>query len=333
MENYLKACNVQRSALRRVATPFIDESRGPTLVGTGPDPAEPDRQQWATNAAAGPVGGFSSDGSRTYDEHSTDSASGSSPVRTTARLTDKKKFVVKKTSRATLTASGKPSKKSTKATLTSSDKNKVIKNQKLKNKSSDDERQLNVTAASIIMTTMYAARMAKPELCRCIGIMTTQLTRWTPYEDKKLHRSMSYLNERSEDVLTGFIADPPELLRLGLFADSDFAGDRADFKSTSGVFLALIGPQTFFPLGWASRKQTIASHSSVEAEIVALSSALRHEGVPALDLWEKILGRTPEVTVYEDNQAAATIVKTGKYPELRHVQRLHGVSISWLHTF
>ena len=97
---------------------------------------------------------------------------------------------------------------------------------------------------------------------------------------------MSYLNDRSDDVLTGFIADPPELLRLGLFADSDFAGDRSDFKSTSGVFLALVGLQTFFPLGWASRKQTIASTSSVEAEIVALGQAVKNAGLPALDLWE-----------------------------------------------
>ena len=52
------------------------------------------------------------------------------------------------------------------------------------------ERQLNVTAASIIMSTMYAARMAKPELSRCVQMMATQLTRWTELEDKKLHRSI-----------------------------------------------------------------------------------------------------------------------------------------------
>ena len=63
---------------------------------------------------------------------------------------------------------------------------------------------------------------------------------------------------------------------------------------------------------------------------MALDASLRIEGIPALDLWEKILGRSPDITVYEDNQAAATIVKTGRYPKLRHVQRLHGVSISWL---
>ena len=64
---------------------------------------------------------------------------------------------------------------------------------------------------------------------------------------------------------------------------------------------------------------------------MALDAAVRIEGLPSLDLWERILGRTPELTVYEDNQAASTIVQTGKYPKLRHVQRLHGVRISWFH--
>ena len=37
------------------------------------------------------------------------------------------------------------------------------------------------------------------------------------------------------------------------------------------------------------------------------------------------------MTLYEDNQATSRIIQTGKYPKLRHVQRLHGVNISWLH--
>ena len=124
--------------------------------------------------------------------------------------------------------------------------------------------------------------------------------------------------------------NPPEVLSIAVFSDADFAGDRKDFKSTSGVFVAIVGPQSFFPLGWGSRKQTCASHSSVEAEIVAADEALRLEGIPALDLWTKVLGRTPIIMLYEDSQATSRIIQTGKYPKLRHVQRLHGVNISWL---
>ena len=37
------------------------------------------------------------------------------------------------------------------------------------------------------------------------------------------------------------------------------------------------------------------------------------------------------MVLYEDNQAAAQIVKTGKSQKLRHVRRTHGISISALH--
>ncbi len=46
----------------------------------------------------------------------------------------------------------------------------------------------------------------------------------------------------------GFVGDKPEDLEVGLFSDADFAGDRADMKSTSGVFLALYGTHSFFSL-------------------------------------------------------------------------------------
>ena len=67
---------------------------------------------------------------------------------------------------------------------------------------------------------------------------------------------------------------------------------------------------------------------------MALNKAIKDEGIPALDLWSTILGRddiNPLVlTLCEDNQAAAQIVRTGKTPSLRHVKRVHGISISFL---
>ena len=43
------------------------------------------------------------------------------------------------------------------------------------------------------------------------------------------------------------------------------------------------------------------------------------------------MGRKPVVYLFEDNQATLRIIQSGKYPTLRHVRRMHGVSISWLH--
>ena len=83
--------------------------------------------------------------------------------------------------------------------------------------------------------------------------------------------------------------------RLGLFQDSDFAGDLEDSKSTSGGALCVLGSHTFVPLSWMCKKQTSVSHSSTESEIISLDAGLRLDGIPALDLWDLIflvLGNT-----------------------------------------
>ena len=129
----------------------------------------------------------------------------------------------------------------------------------------------------------------------------------------------------------GFIGDSPEDLELWLFVDADFAGDREDLKSTSGGFLVLAGPNSYFPLGQVCKKQTAQSHSTPEAEIVALDAGVRAEGIPALDLWEVLLGRKPRLRVWEDNEATIKIVKSGRFPTMRHVKRVHAVSIMSLH--
>jgi hypothetical protein len=74
-----------------------------------------------------------------------------------------------------------------------------------------------------------------------------------------------------------------------MFADAGFAGCLASSKSTSGGILCLVGKRTFVPLTWICKKQTAISHSSAEAEVIALDAAVRMEGIPCLTLWSTIL--------------------------------------------
>ena len=53
--------------------------------------------------------------------------------------------------------------------------------------------------------------------------------------------------------------------RLGLFQDSDFAGDFEDSKSTLGRVLCIFGSRKFVPTSWMCKKQTSVSHSSTES--------------------------------------------------------------------
>ena len=76
--------------------------------------------------------------------------------------------------------------------------------------------------------------------------------------------------------------------RLGLFQDSDFAGDLEDSKSTSGGVLCIFGSHTFVPISRMCMKQTSVPHSSTKAEIISLDAGLRMDGIPALTLWDLV---------------------------------------------
>ena len=120
-------------------------------------------------------------------------------------------------------------------------------------------------------------------------------------------------------------------MKIRLYADADFAGGRPEYKSTAGICLALVGPNSFFPLAAKAQKQTAVAHSTVEAEIVSANLAVRTMGLPALDLWETALRRSVQLTLIEDNESTAAIIRSGRNPTMRHLSRTQGLNVSWLH--
>ena len=87
---------------------------------------------------------------------------------------------------------------------------------------------------------------------------------------------------------------------MGLFQDSDFAGDLEDSKSTSGGTLCVFGSHTFVPKSWMCKKQTLVSHSSTESEISSLDTGLRLDGLLALELWDLIVSVLGNVSRVSD---------------------------------
>ena len=88
--------------------------------------------------------------------------------------------------------------------------------------------------------------------------------------------------------------------RLGLFQDSDFAGNLEDSKSTSGGTLCIFGSHAFVPISWMCKRPTAVSHSSTESEIISLDTGLRLDGLHALELWDLIVSVSGTVSQVSD---------------------------------
>ena len=100
---------------------------------------------------------------------------------------------------------------------------------------------------------------------------------------------MCYFHHEINLVLTCFLGDKIEDLKLALYSDASFADDLTTSKSCTWTVLSLVGPKTNIPLTWLCKKQTAVSYSSTESEIVALDTSIRVEGIPALGMFDCVL--------------------------------------------
>ena len=114
------------------------------------------------------------------------------------------------------------------------------------------------------------------------------------------------------------------------YSDADYAGCDKTHKSTTGSVLCRKGPHTFAPVSAVSKKQDCISRSTAEAELIAVDVALRTIGIPAMDIWDRIIPPAP-IIFHEDNPAAIRIVQTGKNPTILTLHRVHKVSVAWVH--
>ena len=106
---------------------------------------------------------------------------------------------------------------------------------------------------------------------------------------QRLSRLISYIHHTCEYKQYCYVGNTAKQCWLGLFQDSDFAGDLEDSKSTSGGTLCIFGSPALVPTSWMWKKQTAVSDSSTESEIISLDTGLRMDGLPALELWDLIV--------------------------------------------
>ena len=149
--------------------------------------------------------------------------------------------------------------------------------------------ELSKVCSQIVLKCLYLARIGRPDILWSVNKLVRSITKWTKACDKRLCRLISYTHQTCDYKQYCHVGNTAKQCRLGLFQDSDFAGDLEDSKSTSGGAFCVFGSHTLVPIRWMCKKQTSVSHSSTESEIISSDAGLRLDGIPALDLWDLIV--------------------------------------------
>ena len=116
-----------------------------------------------------------------------------------------------------------------------------------------------IVCSQIALKCLYLARIGRPDILWSVNKLARSITKRTC--DKRLNRLISYIHHTSEYKQYCHVGNTAKQCRLGLFQDSDFAGDLEDSKSTSRGTLCVVGSHTFVPISWMCKKQTSVSHS------------------------------------------------------------------------
>ena len=164
-----------------------------------------------------------------------------------------------------------------------------IKKEELENKG-----DLSEVCSHIVSKCLYLARIGRPDILWLVNKLARSVTKWTQACDRRLARLISYILFTSDHRQYCHVGNAAQHSRLGLFQDSDLAGDLQDSKSTSGGVLCIFGSRMFVPISWVCKKQTSVSHSSTESEIISLDAGcvwtvyLRlTNGISPLKCWER----------------------------------------------
>ena len=99
--------------------------------------------------------------------------------------------------------------------------------------------ELSQVCTQIVLKCLYLARIGRPDILWSVNKLARSITKWTKACDRRLNRLISYIHHACEYKQYCHVGNTAKQCRLGLFQDSDFAGDLEDSKSTSGGTLCV----------------------------------------------------------------------------------------------
>ena len=88
--------------------------------------------------------------------------------------------------------------------------------------------ELSKVSSQIVQKCLYLARIGRPDIFSSLNKLGLAVTTWTKACDKRLARLISYIHHIIECRQYCHVGNTAQECRLGLFQDSDFAGDLED---------------------------------------------------------------------------------------------------------
>ena len=154
--------------------------------------------------------------------------------------------------------------------------------------------ELSTVSSQIVLKYLYLTRIGRPDFLWSVNNFARSITKWTKTCDKRLSRLISYIHHTGEYKQHCHVGNTAKQCRLGLFQDSDFAGDLENSKSIYIRWNIVHFWTSYVCSNQLDVSEISVSHNSTESESISLDAGLRDD-FTAFDLWnliDEVLGNT-----------------------------------------
>jgi hypothetical protein len=178
----------------------------------------------------------------------------------------------------------------------------MVKLTKAMSPQSDEERATasKLPYLELVGSLLYAALATRPDITHAVNEVCRFMSAHGQQHWNAAKRILRYLTGTAKAELHYKPYNNTEELRVEAYSDSDWAGDPDNRKSTTGFVVKLDG----CTISWNTKKQSIVSLSSAEAEYIALADTAK-EVLWVRNLLSELFSGVPiPCTIFGDNQAS-----------------------------
>ena len=146
----------------------------------------------------------------------------------------------------------------------------------------------------------YLAVCTRPDISYAVSQISKKMQSPNEEDWMLVKRILRYL-QKTKNAKLVYHSEPKELIG---YSDASYAPNSEDRKSISGYLFQMNGAA----ISWKSKKQPIVSLSSMEAEYIAITAAIK-EAKWLAKLEEELMLKSKKMIIFEDNQST---IKTAK---------------------
>jgi hypothetical protein len=151
----------------------------------------------------------------------------------------------------------------------------------------------------VIGSLLYAALLTRYDIACAVNILARYASNPGPEHITATKRVFRYLNGHLDHDMT-YTGDTKTSPYIKGYTDSDYAGDKEEYKSTTDYIFFLANG----PISYSSKIQSITAQSTTEAEYIALSKAAKEATYIKALTTELSFYNQDNIPLYSDNNGA-----------------------------